>query len=116
MKGLIIRSPWVEKILDGKKTWEIRGSYTHIRGKIALIRGGSGLVVGTCELVGVVGPLTRKDFQKNARKAGLSKSEARSLPYERTYAWVLKSPAKLRRPRAYRHPSGAVIWVRLPRL
>lgn len=27
MNGLVIRNPWVEKILDGKKTWEIRGRY-----------------------------------------------------------------------------------------
>jgi hypothetical protein len=41
MRGLIIRSSWVEMILAGKKTWEIRGRYTHVRGKIALIRAGS---------------------------------------------------------------------------
>lgn len=54
MKGLVIRSPWVEMILTGKKIWEMRGTYTHIRGKIALIRRGSGLVVGTCHLVDVI--------------------------------------------------------------
>jgi len=31
-------------ILAGKKTWEIRGRKTHVRGKIALIRGGSHLI------------------------------------------------------------------------
>ena len=113
MNGLIIRSPWVEMILDGKKTWEMRGTYTHIRGKIALIRGGSGLVVGTCDLVDVVGPITRNEFQRNRRKAGLRPSEARWLPYENTYAWVLKDAKKFRQPRQYRHPSGAVIWVKL---
>ncbi|MGH9685528.1 MAG: ASCH domain-containing protein [Candidatus Acidiferrales bacterium] len=113
MNGLIIRSPWVEMILDGKKTWEIRGSYTHIRGKIALIRGGSGLVVGACNLVDVVGPLKRTEFRKHRRNVGLKPSEARWLPYENTYAWVLKGAKKFRRPRRYRHPSGAVIWVRL---
>ena len=30
--------------LDGTKTWEIRGRRTHKDGRIALIRGGSGLV------------------------------------------------------------------------
>ena len=104
VKGLIIRSPWVEMMLDGNKTWEMRGTYTHIRGKIALIRNGSGLVVGTCNLVDVKGPLTRKEFQKNRRKAGLSQSEARWLPYDTTYAWVVKSAKKFRRPRHYKHP------------
>ncbi len=81
VNGLIIRSPRVEKILDRKKTWEMRGEYTHIRGKIALIRGGSGLVVGTCNLADVKGSLTHKEFQKNRRKAGLTASEAGWLPY-----------------------------------
>jgi len=34
VNGLIIRSPCVEMILEGKKTWEMRGAYTHVRGKI----------------------------------------------------------------------------------
>lgn len=68
MNGFVIRSPWVEMILDGTKIWEIRGRKTHMRGKIALIRGGSGLIVGTCNLTDVVGPLTRKEFLRNRRK------------------------------------------------
>lgn len=113
MNGLIIRSPFVDWILAGKKTWEIRGCYTHVRGKIALIRGGSGLIVGTCELVSVVGPLTLRELRKNARKLAELKSEITSLSYETTYAWGLKNARKFRRPRRYKHPSGAVIWVKL---
>ena len=113
MRGLVIRSPWVEMILEGKKKWEIRGRNTHVRGKIALIRGGSGLIVGTCHLAGVVGPLTRKEFRRNHRKAGLSEAEATSLRYPQTYAWVLKNARKCRPPRPYKHPSGAIVWVKL---
>jgi hypothetical protein len=113
VNGLVIRSPWVEMILDRKKIWEIRGAYTHVRGKIGLIRAGSGMIVGTCELIGAIGPLELKEFRKSARKAGLRPSEARTLPYQKTYAWVLRNPMKFRRPRLYNHPSGAVIWVKL---
>lgn len=112
-RGLIIRSPYVDWILAGKKTWEIRGRRTHVRGRIALIRGGSGFIVGTCEITNVVGPLTLRELRKNARKLAEPKSEIKSLPYERTYAWVLKNARKLRRPRRYKHPSGAIIWVKL---
>lgn len=101
-------------ILDGKKTWEIRGRRTHANGKIALIRGGSGLIVGTCNLVEVLGPLTLREFQNNANKTGLSASQTGSLPYQKTYAWVLENIIKLNRPIPYKHPSGAVIWVKLP--
>ena len=113
MNGLIIRSPWIELILNGKKTWEIRGHSTKIRGKIALIRGGSGLVVGTCEMTGAIGPLTLGELRKNAAKAGFKKDEVRNLPYKTTYAWVVRRVRKFNHPRRYKHPSGAVIWVRL---
>src|SRR5882724_4942048 len=55
--ALIIREEPLSKILAGTKTWEIRGSATKRRGRIALIQSKSGLVVGTCDLVDVVGPL-----------------------------------------------------------
>jgi hypothetical protein len=114
MNGLIIRSPWVEMIVEGKKTWEIRGRDTRIRDWIALIRGGSGLIVGTCSLVDVVGPLTLWELQENAQKAGLERSEIYAKPYTKTYAWVLNNVSKLIPTRLYEHPAGAVIWVRLP--
>lgn len=114
MNGLVIRSPWVDMILARKKTWEIRGEKTNIRGTIALIRGGSGLIVGTCELVDVVGPLTLRQIQKKARKTGEAASQWRYKPYERTYAWVLRRARRFRVPRPYKHPPGAVVWVKLP--
>ena len=51
MKGLIIKAPWIDYILSGKKTWEIRGCNTKIRGEIALIQSGTGKIYGTVELV-----------------------------------------------------------------
>lgn len=114
MRGLIIRSPYVDWILAGKKTWEIRGSKTQIREKIALIQSGSGLVVGTCKLVGVAGPLTLRDLKKHASKLGRTSSEIRAKPYEKTYAWVLSNAKRLKHPRRYKHRPGAVIWVKLP--
>lgn len=38
IRGLILKSPWIDLILDGRKTWEIRGSNTLVRGHIALIK------------------------------------------------------------------------------
>ena len=35
------------------------------------------------------------------------------LSYEKTYAWVMSEPKLLEPPVPYKHPSGAVIWVRL---
>jgi hypothetical protein len=109
-KGLVIRKEPLDKILAGKKTWEIRGKATSLRGRIALIASKSGHVVGTCEVVDVVGPLTLAQFQRNARRAGFQPGR---LPYAKTFAWVLRDARRLPEPIRYHHPPGAVIWVRL---
>src|SRR5258708_28799155 len=114
LDGLLIRVPWIDKILDGSKTWEIRGSHTSKEGRIGLIASGTGTVVGVADLVGVVGPLSLKELSANWRKAGFDSDEHLfRLPYKQTFAWVLQNPKRLRAPVPYNHPSGAVIWVRL---
>jgi hypothetical protein len=78
--GLLILKEPLDKILAGTKTWEIRRKATARRGPIALIESKSGHVVGTCDVVDVVGPLTLSDLQKNARRTGLGLSELPSYP------------------------------------
>jgi hypothetical protein len=112
MRGLLIRSPWIERILEGSKSWEIRGFNTGVRGTIALIRSGSGKIVGTCDLVDVLGPLTLEDMRDNVSKSG-EDCALTSLPYVKTYAWVLKNARPLEEPIPYAHPHGAIIWVKL---
>jgi hypothetical protein len=112
-EGLLIRSPFIDQILAGKKTWEIRGSRTHKRGRIALIRSGSGQIVGTCEIVECIGPLSLADLNRHARKTGDKPGDWKSKPYPRPFAWVLRKAKRLRRPRPYRHPYGAIAWVKL---
>jgi len=114
MRGLLIRSPWIEKILTGRKSWEIRGSNTNIRGRIGLIRSGSGLIVGTCDLVGAEGPLSLAELRRNVSKHKIPLSELQGrLPYKKTFAWVLRDAKPLRKPVPYKHPPGAIIWVKL---
>jgi hypothetical protein len=116
MRGLLIKSPWIEKILDGEKTWEIRGSNTTVRGRIALIRVGSGRIVGTANLVDVVGPLSREDLAASYEKHRIPADtiDDRIRRYKRVYAWVVVDVQTLASPVPYSHPSGAVIWVTLP--
>jgi len=58
----------------------------------------------------VVGPLTRSDLVQNIRKLKLKPSDLRgTMPYSRTYAWILARPKRLSLPLAYCHPQGAVI-------
>jgi hypothetical protein len=108
--GLLILKEPLDKILAGTKTWEIRGKATTRRGPIALIESKSGHVVGTCEVADVLGPLTLAELRTNAKRTGFQPNK---LPYETTYAWVMRAARRLPRPVPYRHPVGAVIWVRL---
>lgn len=110
MKALIIKQPWIDYILKGDKTWEIRGSNTKIRGEIELIQSGSGLVVGKCNLVDCI-ELSLDDYQDSRSKHRIDNIEC--LPYKRTFAWVIKDVQRYSAPRKYKHPNGAIIWVNL---
>ena len=113
MRALVIKKEWLDKILAGTKTWEIRGSRTTIRGAIGLIQSRSGSVVGSCVVVDCIGPLTAEEFRRNARKAGIVPAEAALGGYASTFAWVLANARRFKSPVPYAHPSGAVIWVQL---
>ena len=51
MQGLIIRQPYIDMILDGRKTWEMRSKRCNRRGQIALIQQGTKTVVGVADVV-----------------------------------------------------------------
>ena len=110
MKALIIKKPWIDYILNGSKVWEIRGSKTNIRGQIELIQSGSGLVVGSCEIIDCK-ELTLEDYKNNIDKHNIKNVEA--IPYKKTYAWIITNAKRYETPRQYKHPNGAIIWINL---
>ena len=112
MKGLIIKEPWISLILSGKKTWELRSRDTRVRGRIALIRKGSGTVLGSAELTGTLPKLARSDLIANVAKHRVPESDI-DADFKWSTAWVLERARPLREPVQYRHPAGAVIWVNL---
>ena len=114
MKGLIIRQPHIGKILDGEKTWEMRSGPTKIRGRIALIEAGSGLIVGEASIVDCIKPYldTYIDKWKHASKHRVSVENFHKLD-RWCWAWVLSDAIKYDKPIPYDHPKGAVIWVNL---
>ncbi|WP_202799818.1 ASCH domain-containing protein [Rhodanobacter fulvus] len=112
MKGLVIDEPWISKILRGEKIWEMRTTTTAIRGRIALIRKGSGTVVGAADLVDSIGPLDAIACRAHRDKHGIPSNHDDAL-LRWNHAWVLKNAKPLVRPVVYHHPNGAVIWVNL---
>lgn len=115
MKGLIIDEPWISLILQGQKTWEMRKTACHHRGRIALIRKGSGQVVGVADLVGSLKPLTSEAAYRGAENQHRIPVERHALAFADGWRtpWVLANAHPLAAPVRYQHPAGAVIWVNL---
>lgn len=113
LSAIPIREPWIDMILDGKKKWEIRSKFTKKIGPVALIRAGSGTVVGTAHLAEVIQLTPQLAYEKYAIMGfrTLTKAEAKDLDGQ--YAWVLKGVVRFKNPVPYKHPSGAVTWVTL---
>lgn len=112
MDILIIKEEFGRQILSGTKTWELRGSNTKKRGKIAIAFSGTKKKYGTAELVDSI-PLTKELYEANSKKHCSSGSwEELKSWYKKPYAWVMKNPKLFDQPEEYKHPSGAVIWVK----
>lgn len=109
-RALIVRKPWVDLILSGEKVWEMRSMATHIRGRIGIIEQGSGRVVGEVDLVDCFSNLSLQQLVEHTDKHRIL--DQRFL-VQWPIAWKLASPERYLRPLAYRHPSGAVVWVKV---
>lgn len=117
-RGLIVRDPYASQLLNGQKIWEIRGRSTQIRGPVVIVKQGTGKAYGIANLVRVLGPLDLDDLVSSPEVPSEERDELQrdGLPYRKTYAYVFTSPRWFRHPLPYRHPNGAVTWVRLPDL
>jgi hypothetical protein len=105
MRGLNIPSPWIEHILEGRKTWEIRGKSTSVRERIALIKDGSKRVFGTAALVDCLGPFTLKELAEHQDKHQLPPeilAETVKKLDGTAFVWVLSDVRVLVQPQPYK--------------
>ena len=110
-RGLVIAAPWIDKILDGEKTWEIRSRRNSRVGMIALCRKG-GPIVGTC-VIGESIPLPRERFARHFARHRVSAAALEAFYRDRpVFAWPLSEVRRIDPPIAYKHPSGGS-WVTL---
>lgn len=113
MKGLVIKEKWADMILNGEKTWEIRGSQTKQRGRICIIKSGSGKIFGSVDLVDCIPLHGGDDVELILNNHDKHRVPLGAIPYRKPWAWVLKDPLIYPFPIRYDHPQGAVIWVNL---
>ncbi|GAB6071573.1 ASCH domain-containing protein [Thiomicrorhabdus hydrogeniphila] len=109
MRGLVIRQPWIELILSGKKTWEMRSGSINIRERIALIEQGTGLIGGEADLTDCIKGMSHNILCSRTSKHFI---EDETLLRKWNVAWVLENVKRYDKPIPYQHPKGAVIWVK----
>lgn len=113
-KALVVDQPWIDLILSGAKTWEMRGTGASHRGWFGLIRKGSGQVVGVSRLTGSGRPLSTEEMVASIDRHHIPEHMIRSGAVAKwTTPWHLADARPLPRPVPYRHPYGAVTWVNL---
>ena len=106
---LVIKPFWLQKILDGSKHIEIRSSRCNkaINTRIFLSESGTSKISASAVVVRCVGPLTCTEFN-NLKSSHCILSD--SLPYKKTYAWVLKDVFVLPNAINYKVKPGAIVW------
>jgi hypothetical protein len=109
-KGLIIREPWIDMLLDGVKTLEIRNKPTSIRGKIGLIKSGSKKIFGEINVIDCF-EIRPEDFNRYFKLHHVE--DISKFNYKKIFAWVMQNPMRYPEPKPYIHRHGCVIWVNL---
>ena len=113
MYGLIIKKKWLDLIMSGKKTLEIRGCRTsHVGEEIALLESGSQKIRGFCTIKEVMALDKGKWEAHRDRHCVNVPWENLIKRYKTPYAWHL-SAITPKDGLAYEHPKGAVVWVNL---
>lgn len=110
MEGLIVKSPYAELIINGKKEWELRGKSPpsqKLNKELYLLS--SGNVLGKIKII-TYWVATKNDLEQNIEK---HQTETLFLPKQHvTHVWQVKVMEKFEYPKKYVHPLGARVWVR----
>ena len=116
--GLILDYQWIEKILSGEKSMEVRSRNCKVRDRIGLCK--NGLCFGTVvihdswDITGRLDAFTSAHAIKPCEVPDfLAKTNKDSTSTQSQYfGWLLKNPIKFDEPIPY-EKTGARIWVRL---
>ena len=118
--GLIVKQPWADLIVDATKSWELRGSASMKRERIAIVQAGS--IIGEVNMVGCVKIAERRedgsyhcllpmplDYYKDCHHV----SDFSMFNYKSIFAWVFNHPFRYIPPRKIDQKLGAIVWVKL---
>lgn len=104
VRGLVIMTDPLEKILTGQKTMELRGRHNRQLGKVALIRKSSGHIYGVADIVESVGPMDMNEFRARINEHGVQSSRLQEV-FDKgwTIGWRMANVKRLRYPVPYVH-------------
>ena len=119
MAVLIIKPQWLELILAGEKTWEIRGQrLTKHMGQVVYLAGsGTAAISGRATLVGCHGPLSTSEWTNSFELHRVPSGEIVHPPHRRdvrpygirTYAWEFAYVQRAQHPISFTR-NAAVIF------
>ncbi len=127
VRALVVHREYLEKILNGTKSIEVRGTSTTKRGVIALACNKE--LYGEVEIVDckkLAIRASRRDYLQPwgeeedfilglrcSMRTGLGFEEVISMKYLKFYGWCLANPTQYEVPKSYYHPRGAMSWIDL---
>jgi len=129
--ALLIKPQWCRKIFEKGKIWEIRGQPCNKRTRFAIAASTTGMLVGEATLInclkvgkinkntGKLMPWSNRHKHKKefiGQRCNLKKHQIADLgtvTYSKVYAWVLDNVVQYKKPLPYKHPQGAIKWVKL---
>ncbi|CAE7571767.1 unnamed protein product [Symbiodinium sp. CCMP2592] len=127
--ALRIKKQWCDKIFDSTKTWEIRGSALHKRGRVCIAQSKSSQLVGEVTFVDCLqvgrfedGKLVPWSDSEDDRQNFIGRTENFTkhciedlgiVQYPRVFAWVMEQRQRYEKPVLYKHKMGCVNWVKL---
>lgn len=107
--GLIVLQPYLDLLLTGTKTWEIRSTNTETRGEICLVL--KGRVYGTISITGCQA-ISHAELELNRDKHQI-KDISVVAGYTTLFAWMMSSPKKLPQPLPFAWKTGQQVWVKV---
>lgn len=113
MDGFIIKKEWLDLIVSGKKTLEIRGHSTQkLNQPIYLLESGTRRVRAICSITSSA-LLDEYNWEKLKQEhcVDITFAELNRI-YRKAYGWKLTNIEPIEDIWHYTHPKGAVIWVK----
>jgi hypothetical protein len=107
LKGLVISEPWISHILTGEKTWEMRSKVTSYRGPLAIIRKGTGAVVGMVDLIDCIPGQHEAEYGASEALHCIPMAQHKDCAARWPIAWVFANARSLSEPVLYKHKNGA---------